>query len=164
MPKNILTFFNKGKLAKQLLISLASYTVFIIGILGWYFFDTCDQAGSCAFIAICAIICFFVYLIIINVSIFKAIFFHSEMNPSPSLKTLSVGLILSVILLFSSWYGGKYLIIWSGFEISPDSIAILVFTAILFFFLCTSISSFMLFLAKLANTIYLHLTHKCLPH
>lgn len=164
MPKNILTFFNKGKLAKQLLISLASYTVFIIGILGWYFFDTCDQAGSCAFIAICALICFFVYLIIINVSIFKAIFFHSEMNPSPSLKTLSVGLILSIILLFSSWYGGKYLIIWSGFEISPDSIAILVFTAILFFFLCTSICSFMLFLAKLANTIYLHLTHKCLPH
>lgn len=164
MPKNILTFFNKGKLAKQLLISLASYTVFIIGILGWYFFDTCDQAGSCAFIAICALICFFVYLIIINVSIFKAIFFHSEMNPSPSLKTLSVGLILSIILLFSSWYGGKYLIIWSGFEISPDSIAILVFTAILFFFLCTSISSFMLFLAKLANNIYLHITHKCLPH
>lgn len=164
MPKNILTFFNKRKLAKQLLISLASYTVFIIGILGWYFFDTCDQAGSCAFIAICALICFFVYLIIINVSIFKAIFFHSEMNPSPSLKTLSVGLILSIILLFSSWYGGKYLIIWSGFEISPDSVAILVFTAILFFFLCTSISSFMLFLAKLANTIYLHLAHKCLPH
>lgn len=164
MPKNILTFFNKVKLAKQLLISLASYTVFIIGILGWYFFDTCDQAGSSAFIAICALICFFVYLIIINVSAFKAIFFHSEMNPSPSLKTLSLGLILSVILLFSSWYGGKYLIIRSGFEISPDSIAIFVFTAILFFFLCTSISFFMLFLAKFANTIYLHITHKYPSH
>ncbi|WP_367418743.1 hypothetical protein [Snodgrassella alvi] len=164
MPKNILTCFIIGKQIKQLLILLASYAVFIIGILGYYFFDNCEQAGAFAFIAICALICFFVYLIILNVSTFKDIFFHSEMNPSPTLKTLSVCLILSVILLFSSWYGGKYLIIRSGFEISPDSIIIFVFTAILFFFLCASISSFMLFLAKLANTIYLHITHKCLPH
>lgn len=164
MSKNILTSFITGKQTKQLLILLASYAVFIIGMLGCYFFDNCEQAGSCAFIAICAIICFFVYLIILTISTLKNIFARSGINPSPSLKTLSVCLFLSVILFFSSWYGGKYLIIRSGFEISPDSIAIFVFTAILFFFLCTSISFFMLFLAKFANTIYLHITHKYPSH
>lgn len=78
MPKNILTCVSTGKLAKQLLILLASYTVFLIGILGCYYFDNCDRAGFCAFIAISALICFFIYLIIMNVSTFKAIFLLRE--------------------------------------------------------------------------------------
>ncbi|PIT53300.1 hypothetical protein [Snodgrassella alvi] len=143
------------KLFKELVILLASYFVFILGTVGWYYFDNCEQGGSCAFLAICGLITFFVYLIIVNYKTLKSIFSRSNDNNSPSFKALFIQLTLSVLVFFLFFYGCGYLFVSLDIGFNPESMLTAVYIWILFFLLCCCISLFILFVAKTIKCLFL---------
>jgi hypothetical protein len=101
MFEKIANYLRTRKLIKELVILLVSYAVFILGTVGWYYFDNCEQAGSCAFLGICGLINFFVYLTIVNYKTIKSIFSRSNDNNSPSFKALLIQLTLLLLVFFS---------------------------------------------------------------
>jgi glucan phosphoethanolaminetransferase (alkaline phosphatase superfamily) len=150
--------FNKlrnKKLFKELVILLTSYFVFILGTVGWYYFDNCEQAGSCAFLGICGLITFFVYLIIVNYKTIQSIFAPSDNNDSPSFKALSIQLTLSILVFFLYFYGCGYLLILFDIGLNPESLLTVLYIWILLFLLCCCISLFILFIAKTIKCLFL---------
>ncbi|WP_239324806.1 hypothetical protein [Snodgrassella gandavensis] len=155
MFEKIVNHLRTRKLIKELLILLVSYFVFILGIVGWYYFDNCEQGGSCVFLGICGLITFFVYLIIVNYKTLKSIFSLSNDNNSPSFKALFIQLTLSILVFFLYFYGCGYLFVSLDIGFNPESMLTAVYIWILFFLLCCCISLFILFVAKTIKLLFL---------
>ncbi|MCO6506490.1 MULTISPECIES: hypothetical protein [Snodgrassella] len=159
MFEKIANYLRTRKLIKELVILLVSYAVFILGTVGWYYFDNCEQGGSCAFLGICGLINFFVYLTIVNYKTIKSIFSRSNDNNSPSFKALLIQLTLFVLVFLSFFYGCGYLLVSFDIGFNPESMLTAIYIWILFFLLCCCISLFILFVAKTIKCLFLRSTN-----
>lgn len=160
MLGKIVNYLRTRKIFKELLILLVSYVVFILGTIGWYYFDNCEQAGSCAFLGICGLINFFVYLAIFNCKTIKSIFSRSNDNNSPSFKALFIHLTLSILVFFLYFVGCRYLLVSFYIDLNVDlnqdsTLIIIIYTWTLFFLFCYCISLFILCFAKTINCLFL---------
>ncbi len=168
MLGKIVNYLRTRKIFKELVILLVSYVVFILGTIGWYYFDNCEQAGSCAFLGICGVINFFVYLTIVNYKTIKSIFSRSNDNNSPSFKALFIQLTLFLLVFFSIFYGCGYLLVSFYIDLNVDlnidlnqdsTLIIIIYTWTLFFLFCYCISLFILCFAKTINCLFLRTTN-----
>lgn len=160
MIDKIVNYLRTRKIFKKLVILLISYAVFILSTVGWYYFDNCEQAGSCALLGICGLITFCVSLVIVNCKTIKSIFSRSNDNNSPSFKALFIHLTLSILVFFLYFVGCGYLLVSFYIDLNQDStLIIILYIWTLFFLFCYCISLFILCFAKTINCLFLRTTN-----
>jgi uncharacterized BrkB/YihY/UPF0761 family membrane protein len=149
-------------------ILLISYAVFIFGTVVWYYFDNCEQAGSCALLGICGLITFCVSLVIVNCKTIKSIFSRSNDNNSPSFKALFIHLTLSILVFFLYFVDSGYLLVSFYIDLNVDlnidlnqdsTLIIILYIWTLFFLFCYCISLFILCFAKTIKCLFLRSTN-----